>query len=337
MDILVLVSVMLVVSISIAFLLLWLKYSKLRWLSESLSEQNNNTNNKIALISAEQERWQSQFKLAELFLRLVDQSPNAIMLMDPDGNIISVNVGFTKMYEYTYTEFVNALGKNYRKTSFSPNVEQRLSTIARTKQPIRYEALNITKTGKLIWTQTALMPILDQEGKITHLVTIDTDINQRVIKSDNLIREMEELNSKIDNLVGQFKLLDQDFRTLFQSISDLYLLIEKTDQILRFIKEISDKTKILGFNASIEASRAGEHGRGFRIITNEIVDISEKTLYSIKQINEILDNIREKQNELMGHKDDSENRLTIYQEIFSHLKKEVVDIEASISEFKSMT
>jgi len=228
------------------------------------------------------------------------------------------------------------LGSNYRKTSFSPNVEQRLTTIARTKQPIRYEALNITKTGKPIWTQTALMPILNQDGLITHLVTIDTDIHLRVIKSDSLIKQMEELNSRIDNLAGQFRYLEQDFENLFQSISDLYLLIDKTDQILRFIKEISDKTKILGFNASIEASRAGEHGRGFRIITNEIVDISEKTIFSISQINEILNNIKDKQNELMVHKDDSENRLTAYQEIFSLLKNEVVEIEGSISEFKSM-
>jgi len=324
------------VVILLAFIIVQTRYHKVKIQVKTLIGQNELLNNQISALTTHYNSTSSKYQLAEMFERLVGQSPNAIMLMDPDGNIISLNEGFTKMYEYTYPEFVNALGSNYRKTSFSPNVEQRLTTIARTKQPIRYEALNITKTGKPIWTQTALMPILNQDGLITHLVTIDTDIHLRVIKSDSLIKQMEELNSRIDNLAGQFRYLEQDFENLFQSISDLYLLIDKTDQILRFIKEISDKTKILGFNASIEASRAGEHGRGFRIITNEIVDISEKTIFSISQINEILNNIKDKQNELMVHKDDSENRLTAYQEIFSLLKNEVVEIEGSISEFKSM-
>lgn len=336
MEFLVSILTLSLAGVSTALILKQVRYNKIKIQAEALTDQNELLINQVSAITAQNNSIKSKCQLADRFERLVDQSPNAIMLMDPDGNIISINEGFTKMYEYTYAEFVNALGHNYRKTSFSPDVEQRLSTIARTKQPIRYEALNITKTGKPIWTQTALMPIIDKDGKITNLVTIDTDIHPRVVKSDRLIKEMEELNARIDNLAGQFKLLDQDFRNLFQSISDLYVLIEKTDQILRFIKEISDKTKILGFNASIEASRAGEHGRGFRIITNEIVDISEKTIFSIRQINEILENIKDKQNEMMVHKDDSENRLTDYQEIFSLLKKEVIEIEESISEFKSM-
>jgi PAS domain S-box-containing protein len=272
----------------------------------------------------------------ELLARLVSQSPNAIMLMDVDGNIEWVNNGFSNMYEYSYTEFIRKLGSNYRQTSFNPNVQSRLDTIARTKQPFRYEALNVTKTGRSMWTQTALMPILNDEGAITNLVTIDTDIHQRVLKSDNVISEMEQLNDRIDHLSKQFRYLDDEFRNLFQNISELYLLIEKTDHILQFIREISDKTKILGFNASIEASRAGEHGRGFRVITNEIVDISNKTIFSISQIKEIVNSIKSKQSELNDRKDESENRIVSYQSEFDNLKKEVRNIENAIVEFKSL-
>lgn len=272
----------------------------------------------------------------EMLIRLVDQSPNAIMLMDADGNILYVNQGFENMYEYSFDEFTRALGKNYRQTSFSPNVEQRLRTIRETKQPIRYEAPNITRTGRSLWTQTALMPILDEKNEITHLVTIDTDIHQRVVKSDNLVRETERLNQQLDQLVEQFSLMGTDFKNLFVSIGDLYLLIDKTDSILKFIKEISDKTRILGFNASIEANRAGSHGLGFRVITNEIVEISAKTIDSINQINHILSEINTKQQELMGRKESSEFMLKEHQNIFSELKKEVIEIETSIEEFKSL-
>jgi PAS domain S-box-containing protein len=274
---------------------------------------------------------------AEILARVVRQSPNAIMLMDANGNIQMVNQGFNRMYEYSFNEFTAALGTNYRQTSFSPDVQHRLDTVARTKMPFRYEALNVTRTGKELWTQTALMPILDSKGEISHLATIDTDIHQRVVQSDQVISEMERLNEHMDHLAQQFKFMGKEFHDLFTSINELYSLIENTDQILKFIREISDQTRILGFNASIEAGRAGEHGRGFRVITSEIVDISAKTIHSVGQINDILDSIQTKQTELLARKDDSEHKMSDYQSLISELKREVRSIEAAIAEFKSLT
>lgn len=272
----------------------------------------------------------------EVFARLVLQSPNAIMLMDGDGNILSINKGFSQMYEYSYDEFIGRLGRNYRQTSFHADVEYRLNWVKEHKQPFRYEALNVTKHGNELWTQTALMPILNNEGEVTHLVTIDTDIHQRIVKSDDLITEMESLNIKIDHLAKQFKFLENEFNSLFQSITELYELVNRTEEILTFIKEISDETRILGFNASIEAARAGEHGKGFRVITNEIIDISEKTIQSIGQIKHIVESITVKQDELMMKRDGSETLMVAYHQVVSIMKKELKEIELSIAGFKSL-
>lgn len=271
-----------------------------------------------------------------LLASLVNQSPNAIMIMDKDGNIQMINEGFVKMYEYTFDEFTKALGSNYRQTSFNSAVEQRLAIVAETKRPFRYEALNITRSGKELWTQTALMPILDSKGEISHLATIDTDIHQRVIKSDELVVEMENLNSRIDNLALQFQRLEKEFTSLFTNISELFSLIQQTSEIVAFIKEISDETRILGFNASIEANRAGEHGAGFRVITNEIIDISSKTIQSIAQIKSIVDSIQNKQDELMVKRNESETRMFAYHQLVTVLKNAVQSIEASLAEFKSL-
>ena len=279
---------------------------------------------------------EQQHKTDNLLAKLVLQSPNAIMLMDKDGNIEMINEGFSKMYEYTYGEFIHSLGSNYRQTSFNSAVEQRLEIVANTKQPYRYEALNITRSGREIWTQTALVPILNEDGEICNLVTIDTDIHQRVIKSDQLVAEMENLNSRIDNLAKQFQYLENEFGSLFTNISELFKLVQQTSEIVAFIKGISDETRILGFNASIEANRAGEQGAGFRVITNEIIDISSKTIQSIGQIKSIVDSIKFKQNELMVKRDDSESRMLAYHQLVSILKKGVSEIEYSIAEFKSL-
>lgn len=292
--------------------------------------------NKIGSLTYELEQKKKNCAKDEILARLVTQSPNAIMLMDKAGNIDWINEGFEKMYEYSYEEFTRKLGKNYRQTSFSPDVESRLRFIGQTKQPFRYEAPNVTRTGRSLWTQTALMPILGPDGEITHMATIDTDIHQRVLASENVIMEMEELDGQIDHLEQQFRSFENEFVSLFQSISEMYSLIDKTDEILQFIKDISDKTRILGFNASIEANRAGEHGRGFRVITNEIVDISDKTIRSVREIHQIINSLKDKQSEMASRKDGSESRMTDYQNVFTVLKKELHRIEQAIEEFKSL-
>lgn len=269
--------------------------------------------------------------------KLVEQSPNAIMLMDTDANILSINKGFEDMYEHDFNSFTTSLGSNYRQTSFGSDVEYRLNWVFENKKPYRYEALNITQSGKELWTQTALMPIFDKQGKITHLATIDTDIHKRVVKSDSLIEEMETLYVKIDKTAQTYNALEQESENLFTSISEFYTLIDDTKTILSFIKTISDKTRILGLNASIEAGRAGEFGAGFRVITNEIIDISNNTINSVTEITNIVNSIISKQSNLNMHKNESADQIKEHDKGILILKELVSNIKQSITEFKSLT
>lgn len=329
-----LILLALIVSVAVLLVRAW---NNLRLKERAYSEKIELSNAEKHALKIENQKIQRSCASSELLARLVLQSPNAIMLMEKDGTILSINEGFTNMYEYTYEEFTRALGSNYRQTSFSPDVQHRLDTVEATKLPYRYEALNITKSGRQLWTQTALMPVLNAAGEITHLVTIDTDIHHRVTQSDQLILEMERLNEKIDSLGKQNEKLNADFSSLFTAINELYQLIEQTDKILRFVKSISNETRILGLNASIEAARAGEHGKGFQVITNTIIDISDKTIHSIAEINTILNSINAKQNELIEKKADSETRMVEYHDLVVQLKTDVAEIEQAIERFKSLT
>ena len=317
-------------------LLILFQYRKGRKKLQLYNDAIDKLKNEKLILQMDNELLNKRFAESEVLATVVRQSPNAIMLMDKEGNIQWINLGFTEMYGYTFDQFTAALGHNYRQTSFSPDVQHRLDTIAATKEPYRYEALNISRHGRELWTQTALVPVLDVDGHISHMVTIDTDIHNRVVQSDHLIAEMEQLNEKIDHLGQQYGVLNSNFASLFNGINELYQLIDQTDQILKFIKSISDETKILGINASIEAARAGAHGQGFRVITNAIIDISAKTIQSIKEINQILGSISEKQDELIVKKADSENRMKHYQELVVTLKSDVRNIESSIEKFKSL-
>ena len=180
------------------------------------------------------------------------------------------------------------------------------------------------------------MPILDNNGNIDGLVTIDSDIHNRIVISDNLIEKLEDINREIDRMSNQFDVLVAETNSLFESINQSKELIEQTDQIIKFIKEISDKTKMLGINASIEASIAGSHGLGFRVIANEIVNISNVTIKSVSEIGNILISVGSKQNQLIQEKAISEDAISIHEKLIQVLKKQIIEVESAVSELKSL-
>lgn len=274
---------------------------------------------------------------SERWARVVRQSPNGIMMMDRDGNVLDVNNGFVEMYEYGYEEFVKARGSNYRKTSFSNEVLERIDRIVGTKKPVKYEALNITKSGKKLWTQTALTPILNEKGDFDGMVTIDTDIHKRIVTSDVLIEKMERINSTIDTTSHHFKILATEAKSLFETINETNELLDQTALLLTFVKEISDSLKILGINASIEAHLAGLNGKGFRVVANEIVAISNKGLVSVAQISDLLFQVSSKQDQLLKDKQGSSESLIEHQRQMKLLKKEIGEVENAIAELKTVS
>lgn len=94
------------------------------------------------------------------------QTDNAIMLMDAGGNIQWLNDGFTRMYEYTFDQFIRIRGGNILQTSFNPMVRQCMQQCVETKKPAYYEAINETPSGKQIWTHTSLTPVLNDNNEI---------------------------------------------------------------------------------------------------------------------------------------------------------------------------
>ncbi|WBL49285.1 methyl-accepting chemotaxis protein [Clostridium estertheticum] len=80
---------------------------------------------------------------------------------------------------------------------------------------------------------------------------------------------------------------------------------KKTDEVLSFIEGIAKQTNLLGLNAAIESARAGEFGKGFSVVSNEIRKLSQSTKESAKQINSMLNTIQDSINEIYLRFNDS--------------------------------
>lgn len=175
-------------------------------------------------------------------------------------------------------------------------------------------AVPVFENGEIAGTMVIGMS-LEKKEKISNMSNLLSDSLSKI--SSNLF----DMSSGIQNIYGT----NSDIQKFIEATSEN---AKKTDEVLNFIEGIAKKTNLLGLNAAIESSRAGEFGKGFSVVSNEIRKLSQSSKESINQINEILNNIQASINQIY-------DRFNHSNELLDNQASRLQEINAKIQELDS--
>lgn len=165
----------------------------------------------------------------------------------------------------------------------------------------REQVMTIPKEHYGVDIKAAIVPITNKQGKVVGSLGVVSSIHNRVNLvdiADKFATSSEEIGASTANLAESSTNLSNYMTQITTAQEDLAHQVANSSKILDMINNVAKNTRILGFNAGIEAARSGEHGRGFAVVAKEITKLADQSGESVNEIRQLLEMMKQKVEEV---------------------------------------